>query len=66
MHAALHSLFIGAWLQGEGCDDGATAEANGYRVIFGFPGAIMQKENMVHRDREGGREVCVIQNRKHV
>lgn len=40
-------------------------QTNGYWVI-GFPGAIMQKDNMAHRDREGGREACVIQNRKRI
>lgn len=30
-------------------------QTNGYRVIFGFPGAIMQKDNLAHRDGRGRR-----------
>lgn len=31
-------------------------EANGCRVIFGFPGAAMQKGNMAHGDGEDRKE----------
>lgn len=46
LHLIIHSCLT----PGKNCWDGATTEANGYWVNFSFPGAIMQKENMAHRE----------------